>query len=279
MRLFNIMLVLSAALGLIIPNPGMMLKDYILVPLAISVFFSLLASRQEFRLNTKSIKQGIISSYLILTPALVVFALFMPFGIKEGIIMYAIYPPAIATVSLSAQWGGKPEDVFVFQLITYLASLVFIPLAALLLIGHSVDPFTLLIYLVGTFILPVVGSFVCKQKNKEFMNKLAEVFLIIVFYISIAKSQLWIIANWQTMLLYSIPLCIFSIAVGYFAYLLFKDPDSVLYATLKNGGAALAASTAILPESSATIISIKVIIDVILILVFGRIFEKKKKIK
>ena len=268
-------LMVAAALALVFPGPGVFAKDYVLVPLAVSVFFSLLGSKQRFRLSFEGMKTGLVYNYLVLSVVLIVFAYFMPPGIREGIMMYALFPPAVGTVALTVQWGGKVEDVFLFQLASYALSVVLIPVAALALIGAGVNAALLVSYVIFAFIIPAALSFAFNPKDKKLMAEISLLFLALVYYIVIAKSASWLTNNWQSMLVYSIPLAAVCLLLGYAVYVFTRDPDSVLYSFLKNGGAAAAASLAILPEAGSAIIAVKTFIDVLLIVVFGMLWKKK----
>ncbi|VVB98280.1 Uncharacterised protein [uncultured archaeon] len=277
MSLFNKLLALSALAGLLLPGPGAMLKDYVIFLLAASVLFSLLASRQEFRLSAKALKAGLIYNYGILTLALLVFSLFLPPGIREGVVLYAIFPPAVGMITLSSQWGGKPEDIFVFQLLSYVASLVFVPLAAYFFMGPGIDVSILVSYIAIAFIVPGAISLLVKVENKKLMNELSGIFLALVFYIVIAKSQGWIVENWQYVLGYSLAFGLLCHLLGLLALKITKDPDPVLYTIWKNGGAAAAASLAILPAAATAIISAKLVMDVLIILAYSTYWAGPKK--
>jgi heme/copper-type cytochrome/quinol oxidase subunit 4 len=242
------------------------------------MLFSLLASNQRVKLNLSGVKNGLIYSYLFLTGSLLLASLFMPPGMKEGLIMYAIFPPAVGVLVLGMQWGGNTSQVFFFQLLSYSLSVVVIPIAAYLLLGGSVDATTLLIQLILAFILPGVLSFFMDMKDKKLMANLSSVFLAILFYIVIAKSQPWIVANWAELVIYMIPLATLNAAVGYTAYKLTKSPDATLYSLLKNGGAAAAVSLNVFPPAAIAMISAKTLIDVGLILGFGQLWKNSRPV-
>jgi len=276
MSLFNKLLIAATVLGLLLPEPGIASAGFAIVPLSISTFFSLIASRQKVKLETGGLKTGAIYSYFFLTGAMLLASFFMPSGIREGLVMYAIFPPAIAVLVLSREWGGNAPQVFAFQLAAYSLSIVLVPAAAFLLLGGSVDTTALLVQLVLAFVVPGAVSFFIDVKNKERAADLSGIFLAILFYIMIAKSQPWIIANWATLLTYLVPLAALNVAVGYAAYRLTKDPDATLYALLKNGGAAAAVSLGVLAPAAIAVLSAKTLVDVGLILGFGRLWRKKE---
>lgn len=274
MPLFNRLLIAATALGLLLPGPGMALAGLAIVPLALSTFFSLLSSKERVSLDLAGIKNGVVYSYLLLTCSLLLASLFLPPGMREGIVMYAIFPPAIAVLVLSRQMGGNTPQVFVFQLASYAASVALIPVAASLLLGGSVDSTVLLTQLALAFAIPGAISFMFEVKNRELAADASACFLAALFYIMIAKSQPWIIANWQELIIYAAPLAVLNAAVGYAAYRLTGDPDATLYALLKNGGAAAAVSIGVLAPAAIAMISAKTLVDVALILGFGRLFRR-----
>jgi hypothetical protein len=275
MGMFNKLLLAAAVLGMLLPGPGVFLKDSVTALLAASVLFSLLASSQKYSLDWKEMKTGFIYSYLALTLPLVAFSLLLPSGLREGLIMYAIFPPAVGAVTLSSQWKGRPESVLVFQILSYGASIILVPLAAAALIGQGVDAWPIAIQLVIMFIAPFLLSIFLRMKDKKLAGDISGIFLAITFYIVIAKSSGWIIANWHLMLGYSAALGALCFILAYSAWRLSKNPDAAVYALVKNGGAAAAAAMAVLPESATAIISAKVLLDIGMIAAFGKILEKK----
>ncbi|MFH1221775.1 MAG: hypothetical protein V1492_01685 [Candidatus Micrarchaeota archaeon] len=271
----KLLLVLVAILGLLLPQFGIIGKDLLTPCLAISVFFSLLATKQQFKLEMEPIKTGFIYNYLVLTVVLVAFAFFLPTGIKEGVILYAIFPPAIGLIVLSHDWGGNARGVFIFQLVSYAASIVFIPLASLLLLGTAVDAMALTKYLIFVFGLPAALSFFFNFKNKELMSDISNVSLAAMFYIAIAVAQANILASASTLLVYSAVFFVLSLAVSYLVARYTKDPDAVLYSFMKNGGAAAGIATALaLPAAATLIISAKIFMDIILIVILAAVVEK-----
>lgn len=276
MSLFNRLLIIATILGMLLPGPGIALAGFALVPLSLSMFFSLIASKQKVGLKLTGIKNGLIYSYLFLTGSLLLASLFVPPELREGLIMYAIFPPAIGVLVVGRHWGGNTSEVFVFQLLAYALSVILVPVAALLLLGGEVDATTILIQLALAFILPGAFSFFVEVKNKDRAADVSGVFLAALFYIMIAKSQPWILGNWAELAIYIVPLTALNVVIGYIAYRLSKDPDATLYALLKNGGAAAAVSIGIFPPAAIAMLSAKTLMDVGLILGFGRLWDKKK---
>lgn len=273
MSFFNKLLIIATILGLLFPGPGMAVAAFSLVPLAFSMFFSLIASKQKVGLDLGGVKNGIIYSYILLTGSLLLASLFMPPGLRQGLVMYAIFPPAVLVLVVGRHWGGKTHEVFVFQMLSYALSVLLIPLAAYLLLGGAVNTSALLIELVLAFILPGALSFFVEVDDKELAAHASSVFLAILIYIMIAESQPWIIANWAELAVYAIPLAILNAIVGYAAYRLTKDPDATLYSMFKNGGAAAAVSIGVFPAATIAMLSAKTLIDTGLVLGFGRLFK------
>ncbi len=275
MSLFNKLLIAATVLGLLFPGPGIAIAAFSLVPLSISMFFSILASRQKIQLDFTGVRNGVVYSYIALTGSVLIASFFMPDGLREGLVMYALFPPAISVLVLSIHWGGRRDEVFAFQLLSYCLSILFVPIAAYILLGGAVNPATLFVQLLAAFIVPGALSFAFKAKDKELMAELSTVFLAILFYIMMAKSQPWVIANWQMLVVYMVPLGLLNAIVGYAAYRMTKDPDATLYALFKNGGAAAAVSMGLLAPAAIAMISAKTFVDVALILGFGRLWPKR----
>ncbi len=271
--LFNKLLIIATVLGLLLPGPGMAVAAFSIVPLAFSMFFSLLASKQKVGLELGGVKTGVIYSYVFLTGSLLIASLFMPPGLRQGLVMYAIFPPAILVLVAGRHWGGKTHEVFVFQMLAYGLSVLLIPLAASVLLGGEVNATNLLIELALAFIIPGALSLIIEVKDKELAAHASSVFLAVLIYIIIAESQPWIVANWAELAMYAIPIAILNAAVGYAAYRLTKDPDATLYSMFKNGGAAAAVSIGVFPPAAIAMLSAKSLIDTCLVLAFGRLWK------
>jgi len=281
MSTFDKLLAIAVLLAFFIPSPALLLAHYILFFLSLSVLFSLLASDQKFSFNPNSLLDGILYNYIILGGAIFLFSLFLPDPeMKSGVLLYAVFPPAVSMLTFSSRWKGKMENVFVFQIVSYFFSLLFVPLAALFFIGKTVDLIVLIYYIVGAFIVPyllnvfLVGYLRFKINNKKILLDLSALALAVVFYTVIAKNEAWFMKNLDAVFVYFVALFALSLLVALGVFVFTRDPDKTLYATMKNGGAAAAASLAILPEAATTIISIKTFVDVFLIIILGRIFEK-----
>ncbi|MGV8176705.1 MAG: hypothetical protein ACP5NX_02830 [Candidatus Bilamarchaeaceae archaeon] len=271
------LLIGAALLGFFFPMWEGALDDTIVYFLAGSVLFSMVASKHELKLTADGIKKGLFYGYIVFTiPMVLVALLLLPTGVKEGFIMYAISTPAVGLIVLSRNWGGKPGEVFMFSLLSYMASLVFIPLAAYLLIGHDVDVWTLVKYLLLIFAVPVGASMFIKVKEswKHPMLDISNILLALVFYASVAISRDAIILNWEQLSLYMLGFFFITLAGSYFVFWTTKDPDAVLYSFMKNGGAAVALSISFLAPLAVAVISTRIMADALLIAVFGRVFEK-----
>ncbi|MBU0586838.1 hypothetical protein KJ780_04955 [Candidatus Micrarchaeota archaeon] len=278
MSLFRKLLLIAAILGFFLPWPGVLLKEYLAPTLAISIFFSLIASNDEQRLALDGVKNGLIYNYGFNSGSLILLSLFAPSGIKEGLIMYAIAPPSAGTSAISAQWGGDPKGVVAFQILSYIASIVFMPIAALLLLGSSIDATIIAVQLIIIFVIPLIVSRFVKidKKKKGLMLEISGVFLALSFYSVISISSSWIVANISEVAAWTFLMCAITCVVSYIAYRASgKKPDAVIYAMEKNGGAAAAMAIIVLSETSVGIISIKALINALLIVIIGKFLVKK----
>ncbi len=274
------LIVIAAIAGFLFPQAGWLAKDYMIVPLSLSVFFSLAAAGGDFGLGLGQMRKGLLYNYIVLPAVGLCFAFFMPPGLRDGIIIYTIFPPAVGILTLSAQWGGKVMDVFAFQLASYLASVVLVPMAAHFLIGGPVNPLVFAPYIIFSFLAPAAASKFVKISDRGIARDLSGIFLAAVFYLLMAKNQQWLEANWQAAAVYIVPLTLAYSIVGYAVLAKTRDPDSMLYSIWKNGGAAAAAAIAAgMPEATTAIIAAKSLADVPMIVGLGAAVERMKKAK
>ncbi len=274
MAKLNHLLFFAGAMGMVLPQAGILGKDLSLLFLGASLFFSLAGSRMEFRLNRSGLTTGLLYNYLFLTLILLAFAFFLPDGIREGMMLYAIVPPAIGMIVLSKSWGGNYRDVFMFHMVSYGASIVFIPLASLLLFGQALDAFLLLKYLVLVFGIPMMLSFFIKFKDEKASTLISNVLLAFVFYISISVAQQAILDNLAELAFISLALFLITIIPPIAIFKLTRNMDGALYSFMKNGTVAVGLSVVLLEPSSTLILSIKVLFNIITIVVLGRMVGK-----
>lgn len=274
---FRYLLVLVTVLAFIFPQPGILGKDLLIWALSGSILFALLGSKQKFAFDTGAIKEGIVYGYALLSGAVLIVSFFCPPEMKDALILYALFPPAISVIPLSQQWGGNPKNAFLFLLLSYAVSIVAIPAASQLLIGEAVDSMVLLKYLAYSFAIPVVIAYFVNMKEKELANDISNVLLALLFYIILATNVDGLLSNFSELLPYFVSLLCVSFAITYAVYRFVRSPDAVLYSFMKNGGAAAGVASLTLPPFAAVVISVKVFIDIILIVFFERALVSGKK--
>ncbi|MFH1393931.1 MAG: hypothetical protein ABII71_00550 [Candidatus Micrarchaeota archaeon] len=274
----NYLLLAAAAFGFLFPGPGVLATDLILPFLAGSLFFSLINSQQvcSFRLpGIRELIPGFLYNYLFLSMVLIIFAFALPEGLREGLILYAICPPAIGMIVISKAWGGNFRNVFGFQIASYSASILLIPAVSIFLFGEAFDALLLLKTLILVFGLPALLTCFIKMKNTDLAADLANILLALVFYVSLSVARESIVNGLSELALVSLALFVLSLVPA--LYLVKKkEPDAALYSFMKNGGVAAGLSIFFLGPESTLLISIKILIDLFVIILAGRLVQAKE---
>jgi hypothetical protein len=279
MSLFNKLVIFALFLALVLPQPALW-ADWLPTPLiALSVLCAILATGHKPSISIPELKKGVIWSYLLFSIPLVIIAQFVPSPFREGILLYALFPPAVSTIVMCAQWGGKPGDMAGFHILSYALSIVFIPVASQFLIGSSVSAAALLKYLALVYALPCALPFFVQIKDesrKALLARISEIALALVFYIMMANSMPQVMSDPAGIAGSAIIFLVGSFLITYFAFRMTKDANSTLYSMMKNGAASATAALAVLGPGAVAIISVRALADVFYIVFFSRMFRKQE---
>lgn len=281
----RITFVIALLVALVFVSPAEHLKPLLIPLLALSMFFSLI-NVKCFLPSFVEVKKSfrlLVVGYIVLSGVLIVAAHFLPNeDFKNGLIMYAAFPPAVMLVGLSLVWGGNVKMAFVGELISYIAGLVLTPLITFMFIGSSVPVGKLVELLVFIFIVPLfmvalMRKFISLEKWRcGFAKEAANIMITLVFYTIVAQSIGMIANNWEELLVSLVFVTIVSLGLIYVIYRYSKkDVDLVLFSSLKNGGAAAAASLLILTPGAALFLAARVLIDIAIIVFVGQLLGKK----
>lgn len=165
------LILLSAnLLALIYPNLGKYVEPYLTVILVMLMTFSTRNIDFGKVFSKKAMKKGFVmmlANYLILTPIILISALFVDKAYFPGFIIMAAVPCAIAVIPYTKLLKGNSQCSTSGLIINYLFSLILAPLITYFFFAQSVSIYKLIETLVLLVILPLLLSRLFKPINKK----------------------------------------------------------------------------------------------------------------
>lgn len=254
----KLVLFIAIIIAFIFPNLATGLKS-LLIPLLILLMSLSIMDTHIGHITRKNIKAilKLTATHYILFSGLILLSAFLLIknaDYRNGLIILAAFPPAIAVVPLAYVLKADVKDAVLAEIFMHISSLIIAPIVIYLLLSVHVD----ILSLVKTMLLIIATPLVIARifhhyRNDEIFTHKREVINIlfgILFYVLVGVSRDAIIANFSTLYgLFALAL-VLNFGLGYFIYyvLLIKkvkfvmDIVYVLFGTLKNtiGAAAVA---------------------------------------
>lgn len=182
----------------------------------------------------------------------------------NGMLVLGLMPPAVGVIALSYILKGDTQLSFITEFIGYVFSLLFVPIASLLVFGDAVSPFKILEILVYVIIIPFVLSRILhylehfKPISKSVSKSVINVCYGISFYIIVGINKDVFLTDFKSLIPVFLLLIFLKFIVGSVIYLYLKnkiehsiDVLYVLFGTFKNGGAATAITIILFGTASA----------------------------
>jgi len=168
----NILLVLAILLGIFIPGYSLLLKDYILIILAIVMTASLSAISLKALLPIKKVIKpmlvGIFLNHFVFGFFIIIVAYLYTYNTNlfYGFIVIAATPPGVAIIPFTYKLKGNLDYSIIGTFGAFLSSIIFAPLLIYLFIGDTgVSPIEILKIMLLLIILPFLLSRFLLIKN------------------------------------------------------------------------------------------------------------------
>lgn len=209
----------------------------------------------HFNRNPHTVRNLILTNYVLLSGLYILLALIFIEQVeyRNTIWLLGIMPPAVGIIPLSYMLKGDPKISFIAEFISYIIALIYVPIVSLMLFQQMVNPFELIRILSLVLIIPLMLSRLLRVLERrwhiqESMNKfIITVLYSISFFIIIGVNKEAILADWKTVAVLIGVLSILKFGIGTLMYIYLKQRISyekdviyILFATFKNGGAAMA---------------------------------------
>jgi len=179
----------------------------------------------------------------------------------NGLIMFALAPPAILAVVISLTFGFDTLTAAVVEIIAYVFALFFIPLMSLFLFGSMVDVFEMFKLLVLMIIIPLVLSRLLSKSDHrifEYDKIIVNIMYCISFYVVIGLNINLIFTNFLDLIGPAIEIFLIMFVLGSIIYFVSRKfglskENSMLYTvfgTFKNGGITIGLALFVLSEAA-----------------------------
>ncbi|MGM5488675.1 MAG: hypothetical protein ACQESG_07025 [Nanobdellota archaeon] len=208
----------------------------------------------HFRDNPHTVRNLILTNYVLLSGLyiLLAFIFIKNTDYRNTIWLLGIMPPAVGIIPLSYMLKGDAKTSFIAEFIAYMIALVYVPIVSLILFQEVINPLELLKVLCMVLIIPLGLSRIIRKLEKQHLNENANKLIITVlysisFFIIIGVNKEAILQDLRTVTMLVLVLSILKFGIGTVTYIALKQRISyekdviyILFATFKNGGAAMA---------------------------------------
>lgn len=278
-------LILAIFLGLLLKADAS-LKMFIDYLLGIMMFFSIrqfFKHKLNIRERYKSIFISVLLSYVLLSGLFLLFGslFFKPLSPYHiGFILLAIIPPAISIVPLCYATKCDPETADASLFLSFLLSLLIIPLTMYALFHQSLDVWILVKIMLTIIVVPLILAFLFRKVKSSIFNYtkiITNICLgfVLLIAVSLNRNAFFVFDSTMLKIYVAVALAIFGsgLLVYYISKKYFSMPEAInfsLYASQKNEGTALA--IAVLMFTPATVIP--VVIALVMQFIFFVILKK-----
>jgi BASS family bile acid:Na+ symporter len=167
LRNSSLIFTLAAVLGLGYPTPAKWFEPLIIPALFLMMLFSMTEVDFKARDEPYEAFVGFSINYLLLSGLILGMSFFLEDeNLRQGFVVMAAVPPAIAVLPLSKLLGGDTNLSLFVEIICYLASLVLMPAIIFLFTGVARGSFIYILKIILVLILlPIIASrFIMKAK-------------------------------------------------------------------------------------------------------------------
>jgi predicted Na+-dependent transporter len=257
---FGLILLISALIGLIIPNPGKYAPTSILILLFIIIFSSFFQFEMKWETNRKELLKSlifVILRYVILP--LIIFYILNPFSSFLAFSLYflALIPAGTSSPVVGHMLGGNYNLSILILVISNFLITITIPLMAPMLSNSSfsIDSWSLFRTLIFTIVLPFFVHLPLRKSirfvnfTKKYLSIVVVICLAVIFSIIIARNKTVLLNKLEIALPY-LSIAFFFLSFLYLSGWLFfrslKIPDQIsgsIASGLNNIGLAVSLST------------------------------------
>lgn len=272
----SLFLFAGLALGILFPEQAKSISFLITGILIVMMTLSLRAVQfRDLKIgrNAKPVLISVLISYVFLTGLLLIMGLFFSGNPDyfKGFFIVALMPPAVVVIAYNMLLKGNNEVALIAEVLSYLLSLIIIPVGIFLVFGKSVDMFYLLQMVFLLVALPLILSRFLRFECSVFKycKSAINICMLLLFFILIGINQHTILTG--TVVIFGILLAgiIKTYLPPLLVFLGMKCPPHekstrmtyALFSSVKNLGTAAVIALAIFGETAALVPAIIVIAE------------------
>ncbi len=197
----NLLLLLAIFVGILFPKYSLLLKDYILIILAIVMTVSLSAISLDALFPLKKVIKpmlvGIFFNHFVFGIFIIIVAYFYTFNTNlfYGFIVIAATPPGVAIIPFTFKLKGNLDYSIIGTFGAFLASIILAPLIMYLFIGSTdVNPFAILKIMILLIVVPFAISrlLLLKQVKQTTINhrgRIIDYGFFLIIYTSVGLNS------------------------------------------------------------------------------------------
>jgi len=243
---------------------GVTSSDISMLSLGVMMSFSLISLRfrgLDVGAHRKAMLRALFLSFVVSSGVTIALAQFFQGDLRDGWIMVAAVPSAVSVIPFCYMLRGELEATLVSSAALYFAALLITPLITLLFLGQAVSPVTMLWYVAGLILLPMLVSRLLRLLNmKEETRHIAINIAFAALIIAVVGTNRGVFLGEPLMLLSLLIVALvrtFGVGIAYNAVARRRGVPrerrvpELLFATYKNTGMAAAMSMALLAPAAA----------------------------
>jgi BASS family bile acid:Na+ symporter len=290
LRNSSLLLIIFVVLAFIFPKPAIIMKFLLIPILILSMTLSLQGTKigRLRRDNRRTILWLILLNFVLLSGVLILSSfLITNKDFKEGMIVLAAVPPAIAVITAAFLLKADTEKALLAEAACYMLSLVLTPLIIWFFFRSQVNIWELVRILLLLIILPFILAkgldWVKKKLSIKYdFKEVANLVFAIAFYMSVALAVSNILASLSAVAVVLVIIIISTFGLGVGILFLGKkfkvDKKDLslysLFSTFKNGNLALGICISLFATGSYVPIAIKGVVDALFLVFLFWIFKK-----
>ena len=243
---------------------GVTNSDISMLSLGVMMSFSLISLQfrgLDVRAHRGAMLRAFVLSFIVSSGVTIALAQFFQGDLRDGWIMVAAVPSAVSVIPFTYMLRGQLEATLVSSAALYFVALLFTPLITLLFLGQAVSPITVLWYVAGLILLPMIISRFLRPLNiKDETRHIAINIAFVALIIAVVGTNRNVFLGEPLMLITLLIVAVartFGVGIVYNAVARRRGVPrerrvpELLFATYKNTGMAAAMSMVLLAPAAA----------------------------
>jgi len=247
-------------------------KEIATISLIIAMSVSISNIPLHINFDRKKVGIAVVLNYIFLSSIILILSIpFYKTDLFSGFVVMASVPSAIAVLPLTKICGGNIKLSLFALVISYLISIVVMPLLIYIFLSQFVNPVELIKNVFLFIVIPIIISRFIKVR--KYANEITNIFFFLIIFAVIGMNRDFIFTEPNILLSLSMIMAVRTIFTGWIAKYVgsikFGERDAIsysLFASFKNEGLVMILASSLFNEISAIPAIIATIFELIWII-------------